>query len=150
MALRAWDVAHCTLQPDNACVPVGELTWKGRAESVAYDRDGRYFFAADQLLAADRAQPLLHVHIYDLELDTVETELAQDLPHKGFPELYAVDKEDQGWQLFIKQSDCKMVGKQMTCVDYYGIQRPGQSRPEPLQILYDKNAHINCKVDCGH
>ena len=194
----------CAIQPDNTCKAVGEVDLTRSDGRVAHDRDGRHFFAAHQLFASDRAQPLLHVtgrpgyqqflrerdaldrpmlverrwllaashlsrrpgtpilHIYDLERDTVETVLAQTLALKGLPILVAVDKDEQGWQLLMQFSACKEVdynkeggknseaGKKVVCDHTYGIQRPGHSQLELLQIPPDRKVDITWRVDFGH
>lgn len=194
--LQATALRWCAVQSDDVCKPVGEVPLASGDRRVAHDRDGGHFFAAHQLFATDRAQPLLNVagrpgyqqfvggqldrpmlvahrwllaashrtqqpgapilHIYDLEHDTVETVLAQALPQRGLPEVLAVDKDEQGWQLLIQQTDCREVGKNtaggkdVKCDKHYGIQRPGQSQPEPVHIPPEARARINWRVDFGH
>lgn len=53
----------CAVQPDNTCKPIGEVPLVPGDRRVAHDRDGRHFFAAHQLFATDRAQPLLKVAV---------------------------------------------------------------------------------------
>lgn len=60
-AIQATALRWCVVQPDNICKPVGEVSLASGDRRVAHDRDGRHFFVANQLFAADSAQPLLNV-----------------------------------------------------------------------------------------
>lgn len=156
---RHFFAAHQLFATDRAVPLVNVSARPGYQQFRQGPLDRPFLVEHRWLLAASHhtkqpGEPLLH--IYDIERDTVETILARALPHRGSPELLAVDRDEQGWQLLIKQTDCKEAGKNkeggkiIACDDYYAIQRPGQSRFEPVNTTPYASALISWRVDFGH
>lgn len=186
----------CVVQAENVCRPVGAVALASTDGRVAHDRDGRYFFAAHQLFASNRAKPLLNVsgrpgyqlfrqgpldrpflvehrwllaashhpkhpgepilHIYDIANDTVQTILAPALPSSGSPELLAVERDEQGWQLLIKQTYCKEsggtkeYGKTIVCDSNFAMHRPDRPQLALLDASPNASALASWKVGFGH
>ena len=156
---RHFFVAHQLFVTDRALPLVNVSARPGYQQFRQGPLDRPFLVEHRWLLAASHhskrpGEPLLH--IYDMERDTVETILAQALPEGGSPELLAVDRDEQGWQLLIKQTYCvetgknRAGGKTIACDDHYAVQRPGQPRLEPLDISPDKSALVSWRVDFGH